>query len=246
VRADAAIRIQNRRCRRGTIKLARALTTFWIHAAGAVALDLGAAGGGFTQALLDAGAAGVYAVDAGTGQFRGRLRADPRVISLERTNLARLDPHIIGEPVNLITMGLSYLAVADAIGQIDRQLLAPAAQLIALIKPTFELHAAALAGRPEQVTSAVDAAERALRHHGWRVLGQRPSPILGAKERPECSCTPHTGCQRRRQLLPSAQGVSVYLRGQKRPPVQPRGYALQRFCDLVRSEPVSVRRFLRR
>ena len=67
VRADAAIPIQNRRCLRGTIKLARALTTSGIHAAGAVALDLGAACGGFTQALLDAGAAGVYAVDAGTG-----------------------------------------------------------------------------------------------------------------------------------------------------------------------------------
>jgi 23S rRNA (cytidine1920-2'-O)/16S rRNA (cytidine1409-2'-O)-methyltransferase len=180
VRADAAIRIQNRQCLRGTIELARALTTFGIDAAGAVALDLGAAAGGFTKTLLDAGAARVYAVDAGTGQLRGRLRADPRVISLERTNLAQLDPHIIGEPVDLITMDLSYLAVADAIGQIDRQLLAPAAQLIALIKPTFELHAA-LAGRPEQVTAAVDAAERALRHHGWRVLGQRPSPILGAK-----------------------------------------------------------------
>jgi 23S rRNA (cytidine1920-2'-O)/16S rRNA (cytidine1409-2'-O)-methyltransferase len=77
VRADAAIRIQNRRCLRGTIKLARALTTFGIHPAGAVALDLGAAAGGFTQALLDAGAARVYAVDAGTGQLRGRLRADP-------------------------------------------------------------------------------------------------------------------------------------------------------------------------
>jgi hypothetical protein len=82
---DAVIRIQNRRCLRGTIKLARALTTFGIHAAGAVTLDLGAAGGGFTQAPLDAGAAGIY---AGTFRLRGRLRADPRVISVECTNLA--------------------------------------------------------------------------------------------------------------------------------------------------------------
>jgi len=181
VRADAAIRIRHPRLLRGTIKLAHALAAFEINAAGAVALDLGAAAGGFTQALLDAGAARVYAVDAGAGQLRGWLRADPRVINLERTNLARLGPHLIGEPVDLITMDLSYLAIADAIGQVDRQLLAPAAQLIALVKPTFELHAAALADQPQQVAAAVEAAKRAVETHGWRVLGQQPSPILGAK-----------------------------------------------------------------
>jgi 23S rRNA (cytidine1920-2'-O)/16S rRNA (cytidine1409-2'-O)-methyltransferase len=181
IRADAAIRIRRPRLLRGTIKLAHALDAFGIDAAGAVALDLGAAAGGFTQALLDAGAARVYAVDAGAGQLRGWLRADPRVINLERTNLARLGPHLIGEPAGLVTMDLSYLAVAEAIGQVDRRLLAPAAQLIALVKPTFELHAAALADQPQQVAAAVRAAERGLEDHGWRVLGRQPSPILGAR-----------------------------------------------------------------
>jgi 23S rRNA (cytidine1920-2'-O)/16S rRNA (cytidine1409-2'-O)-methyltransferase len=180
VRTDAAIRIRRPRPLRGTIKLAHALDVFGIDAAGAVALDLGAAAGGFTQALLDAGAARVYAVDAGAGQLRGWLRADPRVTSLERTNLARLGPHLIGEPVDLITMDLSYLAIADAIGQVDRQLVVAAAQLIALVKPTFELRAAALADQPRQVTAAVQAAAHALANHGWQVLGQQPSPILGA------------------------------------------------------------------
>jgi 23S rRNA (cytidine1920-2'-O)/16S rRNA (cytidine1409-2'-O)-methyltransferase len=180
VRADAAIRIRRPRLLRGTIKLAHALDTFGVDAASAVALDLGAAAGGFTQALLDAGAARVYAVDAGVGQLRGWLRADPRVINLERTNLARLGPHLIGEPIGLITMDLSYLAVTEAIGQVDRRLLAPAAQLIALVKPTFELHAPALADQPAQVAAAVQAVTRALQDHGWRVLGRRPSPILGA------------------------------------------------------------------
>lgn len=181
VPADAVIQIRQSRPLRGTIKLAHALTAFGVRAEGAVALDLGAAAGGFTQALLDAGAARVYAVDAGAGQLRGWLRADPRVVSLERTNLARLGRHLVGEPVDLITMDLSYLAVAEAIGQLDPKLLAPAAQLIALIKPTFELHSAALADQPQQVTAAVEMAERALRDHGWQVLGQRESPILGAK-----------------------------------------------------------------
>ena len=81
VRADAAVRIRQPRPLRGTIKLAHALTVFGVDAAGAVALDLGAAAGGFTQALLNAGAARVYAVDAGAGQLRGWLRADPRVIA---------------------------------------------------------------------------------------------------------------------------------------------------------------------
>ena len=103
------------------------------------------------------------------------------MINLERTKWAQLDRRLIGEPVDLITMDLSYLAVADAIGQIDRQLLAPAAQFIALIKPTFELHTAALADQPQQVTVAADAAARALEDHGWQVLGQQESPILGSK-----------------------------------------------------------------
>ena len=181
VRAGAAIRIRQPRPLRGTIKLAGALAGFGVDAVGAVALDLGAAAGGFTQALLDAGAARVYAVDAGAGQLRGWLRADPRVVSLERTNLARLGPDLIDERADLVTMDLSYLSVADAIGQVDRRLLAPGARLIALVKPTFELHAGALASRPDQVAAAVDVAARALDAHGWRVLGHAPSPMLGAR-----------------------------------------------------------------
>lgn len=181
VRADAAVRIHRPRPLRGTVKLSHALAAFGIGVADLVALDLGAAAGGFTQALLEAGAARVYAVDAGSGQLRGWLRADPRVVNLERTNLARLDGRLIGEPTELLTMDLSYLAVAEAIGQVDRRILAPAAQLIALVKPTFELHSARLADRPGQVAAATDAAARALADHGWRVLGQEPSPVLGAR-----------------------------------------------------------------
>jgi 23S rRNA (cytidine1920-2'-O)/16S rRNA (cytidine1409-2'-O)-methyltransferase len=181
VRADAAIQIRRPRPLRGTIKLSHALTAFGVRAAGLVALDLGAAAGGFTQALLAAGAARVYAVDVGGGQLRGWLRADPRVINLERTNVARLGQRLVGEPVDLLTMDLSYLAVADAIGQVDRRILAPGAQLIALVKPTFELHSGELADQPAQVTAAAMAAARALADHGWRVLAQEPSPVLGAR-----------------------------------------------------------------
>ena len=217
VRADAAIRVRHPRVLRGAIKLAHALAVFGVDAAGAIALDLGAAAGGFTQALLDAGADRVYAVDAGAGQLRGWLRADPRVINLERTNLARLGPHLISEPVDLITMDLSYLAVADAIGQVDRQLLAPAAQLIALVKPTFELHSATLADQPQQVAQAAEAAARALEDRGWRVLGQQPSPILGAKGAVEILLHAASGLQARQVHVTQSR----YLDPPGRPPASP-------------------------
>lgn len=78
-------------------------------------------------------------------------------------------------------MALSHVAVRKAIGQLDRRLVAPAAQLIALIKPTFELRSGTLAHQPHQVTAAVAAAATALAHHGWRVFGQQSSPIPGGK-----------------------------------------------------------------
>ncbi|MGI8447029.1 MAG: hypothetical protein ACR2MP_07605 [Streptosporangiaceae bacterium] len=115
------------------------------------------------------------------------------MINLERTNLAQLDRRLIGEPVNLMTMDLSYLAVADAIGQVERQLLAPAAELIALIKPTFELHAGALADQPQQIAAAVDAAVGALEVHGWRVRAGSHRPSADRGERSRCSCTRRPG-----------------------------------------------------
>ena len=129
--------------------------------------------------LIKAGGVLVNGLPADNPQTR--VRADPRVINLEQTNLARLDPRLIREPADLLTMDLSYLAVSDAIGQVDRRILAPAAQLIALVKPTFELHSGQLADQPAQVSAATMAATRALTGHGWRVLGQEPSPALGAK-----------------------------------------------------------------
>jgi 23S rRNA (cytidine1920-2'-O)/16S rRNA (cytidine1409-2'-O)-methyltransferase len=175
VRSDAAIRIAPPP--RGARKLAPQLVGTSV--AGAVALDLGASTGGFTEALLDAGAARVYAVDAGHGQLMAWLRADPRVRNLERTNLADLDPLLIPEWVDLVTMDLSYLSIAEAIGQLDRRILAPQAELLALVKPTFELRSGVLAASPDEVATAVEHAERALTEHLWQVLGRRRSPIRG-------------------------------------------------------------------
>ncbi|HEV3211833.1 MAG TPA: SAM-dependent methyltransferase [Acidimicrobiales bacterium] len=181
VRADAAIRVLHRRPLRGTQKLSGGLAHLGVTVDGAAALDLGASAGGFTQALLDAGARRVYAVDVGVGQLRGSLRNDPRVRNLERTNLAMLDREAIDEPVDLVTVDLSYLRVADALAQLRGELFATDARLVALIKPTFELKSGTLAAGPHEVASALAVAREALEPTGWRHVRDVPSTVRGAR-----------------------------------------------------------------
>jgi 23S rRNA (cytidine1920-2'-O)/16S rRNA (cytidine1409-2'-O)-methyltransferase len=181
VRADVAVRLLEVRPLRGSLKLRGALDALSLDVDGAVALDLGAAAGGFTLALLDAGAAVVYAVDAGSGQLRGHLRADPRVVNLERTNLARLDRHLVRCPVDVVTIDLSYLALAEALPQVDGDLLAPGAHVLALVKPTYELHAARLVADEPSVSDAVGAVTRAMTRLGWSVSGTAPCAVVGSR-----------------------------------------------------------------
>jgi hypothetical protein len=89
---------------RGTAKLAYAITAFGLELSGMVALDLGAAAGDFTKALLDAGVVRLYAVDVRVAQLRGSLRIDYRVVNLERTNLSTLDRRVVPEPVDVVVM----------------------------------------------------------------------------------------------------------------------------------------------
>jgi 23S rRNA (cytidine1920-2'-O)/16S rRNA (cytidine1409-2'-O)-methyltransferase len=181
VRADASVRIVPAAPLRGARKLRGALDALSVPVAGAVALDLGAAAGGFTQILLDRGAARVYAVDAGWGQLRGHLRSDPRVVNLERTNLGRLGPDLVPEPVDVVTMDLSYLAVADALPQLNRDLLARDVELVVLVKPTYELRSPDLASDPRRVGEAVRVVAAAMARQGWSVVGQVPSSVTGSR-----------------------------------------------------------------
>ena len=181
VRTTASVRVLTPRPLRGALKLRAALTDLDVRTRGRVALDLGAAAGGFTQALLEAGTSRVYAVDAGSGQLRGWLRADPRVVNLERTNLADVGPHVVPEPVELVTLDLSYLAVAAALPQLDRDVLAPTAALVALVKPTYELHAAKLADDPARVAEAVRSVCERMAQEGWAVQATLPSPVTGSR-----------------------------------------------------------------
>jgi 23S rRNA (cytidine1920-2'-O)/16S rRNA (cytidine1409-2'-O)-methyltransferase len=165
---------------RGRAKLAFALDRFAVDVRGVVALDAGAAAGGFTTALLGAGAARVYAVDVGYGQLRGSLRADERVVVLERTNISRLTSDVVPEPVQLITLDLSYVSVARAVPQLAALDLRPGADLIALIKPMFELGTARLPS-PDRWPEAIQRAERGVGRAGWHVQVVAKCPVVGSR-----------------------------------------------------------------
>jgi 23S rRNA (cytidine1920-2'-O)/16S rRNA (cytidine1409-2'-O)-methyltransferase len=181
VSAGASLTLRSPKQLRGKAKLEHALSTFDVDAAGRIAVDVGAAAGGFTVALLEAGAARVYAVDAGHGQLLGSLRQDPRVVNLERTNLAQLDTALVPQVVDLISMDLSYLAIGAAAPQLETLLLDPRADLIALVKPIYELGLAALPTEDRQVRAAVEHAANGLAASGWRVVATTRSPVLGTR-----------------------------------------------------------------
>jgi 23S rRNA (cytidine1920-2'-O)/16S rRNA (cytidine1409-2'-O)-methyltransferase len=160
----------------GREKLGFALEHFGVSVSGRVAFDCGASTGGFTQALLDAGAARVFAVDAGFGQLLGSLRQDDRVVNLERTNLA--DARVDGT-VDVVCLDLSYLSLADGLPQLAVDLSA-GADLLALVKPMFELHLGRLPDDQEAgLADAVELASAAATSAGWAVVGTSRSPVLG-------------------------------------------------------------------
>ncbi len=120
---------------RGGLKLEFAIKTFGIDLRGKVTIDVGASTGGFTDCLLQHGAAKVYAVDVGYGQLAWKLRQDPRVIVLERTNIRYLDS--LPEPVDLATIDVSFISLRLVLPPVLR-LMKPEAEIIALVKPQFE------------------------------------------------------------------------------------------------------------
>ncbi len=140
VAATADIRLSGpprRFVSRGGDKLADALDRFGIDPAGWTCLDVGASTGGFTDCLLQRGAARVYAVDVGYGQLDQRLRRDPRVVVMERVNARHLRPDALPERVQLVTVDVSFISLAKVVPALH-PLVAPGGLLLALIKPQFE------------------------------------------------------------------------------------------------------------
>ena len=168
---------------RGGHKLAAALDAFEIDPAGRVALDVGASTGGFTDVLLQRGAARVYALDVGRGQLAEALRHDPRVVSMERTNARTLTASTLPEPVSLITFDVSFISLGLVLGPAASTLAPGPSDMVALVKPQFE------AGRDKVVRGVVRDREvhahvlrdvaRFARELGIGTRNVIPSPILG-------------------------------------------------------------------
>lgn len=182
VREGASIAMRTDIPLRGEAKLRAAVDRFDVRVAGRVALDLGAAAGGFTRVLLEAGASRVYAVDAGFGQLLGSLRQDPRVVNLERTNLADLSRNLVPERVQLVTVDLSYLSLSHALPQLCGRIeLASDAELVGLVKPQFELSLGAPPYDQATLELAARTASRGVERAGWAVVETMRSPVLGAR-----------------------------------------------------------------
>jgi 23S rRNA (cytidine1920-2'-O)/16S rRNA (cytidine1409-2'-O)-methyltransferase len=170
---------------RGGLKLAHALDAFHVDAGGAVAVDIGASTGGFTDCLLQRGAARVYCLDVGHGQLDWKLASDPRVVVIDRTNIRLMPPERVPERCTLAVIDVSFISLRLVLPAVPR-LLVPGAPVVALVKPQFEVGRERVgkggivrdeADRRQAVADVVEAA-RAL---GFAVLGETTSPITGGK-----------------------------------------------------------------
>jgi 23S rRNA (cytidine1920-2'-O)/16S rRNA (cytidine1409-2'-O)-methyltransferase len=141
VNPDASLRLLGQRSKyvsRGGLKLEAALDHFRVEVEGKLCLDIGASTGGFTDCLLQRGAARVFAVDVGTNQLDWKLRRDPRVIVREKTNARHLTPEKLGAAVDLVTVDVSFIS-ATMILPVIPGLLKPRAEVLVLVKPQFEV-----------------------------------------------------------------------------------------------------------
>ncbi|HYW17387.1 MAG TPA: TlyA family RNA methyltransferase [Allosphingosinicella sp.] len=168
---------------RGGIKLAHALEHFGWDVTGAVALDVGSSTGGFTDVLLQSGAAKVFAVDVGTNQLAWKLRQDPRVVVHEKTNARHLTGSVVSEPVDIVVCDASFISLAKVLAT-ALGFAKPGGRLVALVKPQFEAERGEIGKNgvvrdPEVHERVCRSAADWLRSLGWTVEGVAESPITG-------------------------------------------------------------------
>jgi 23S rRNA (cytidine1920-2'-O)/16S rRNA (cytidine1409-2'-O)-methyltransferase len=167
---------------RGGVKLSAVLEHFRWNVSGRICLDVGASTGGFTDVLITRGAARVYAVDVGSGQLHPRLLGHRKIVSLEKTDIRRLDPALLPDRPDFAVVDVSFISLKLVLPAVAK-LLAQRAQLIVLVKPQFETqrrHIKKGVVRDEATQAAVcDDISASLISLGWRVAGTIPSPILG-------------------------------------------------------------------
>lgn len=170
---------------RGGLKLAAALDAFHIDPSGLTVLDVGASTGGFTHCLLLRGAAHVIAVDVGYGQLDWTLRNDPRVTVMERTNFRFLDPKDLPRHADAAVADVSFISLRLLLPKL-REILPPAAWLVPLVKPQFEVGRSevgkgGIVRDPEKIRGAVDTVASSARECGFHVMGELESPVRGAQ-----------------------------------------------------------------
>lgn len=168
---------------RGGLKLAHAIDAFGIDVAGKIAIDVGASTGGFTDVLLTKGAAKVYAVDVGHGQLAWKLRNDPRVIVLEKTNARHLSAAEIPEAPDIVVCDASFIGL-ETVLPAALALAKPGAVVVALIKPQFEVGKdrvgkGGVVREPELHAEVRARIAQWLPRIGWTVFGEDESPIQG-------------------------------------------------------------------
>lgn len=170
---------------RGGDKLAHALDHFGVDVKGQVCVDVGASTGGFTDCLLQRGAARVYAVDVGTAQLDAKLRADDRVIVMENTNARTLDRRLFEEPPTLGVVDVAFISLEKILPAVFG-VLASRGQTVTLVKPQFEVGRGAVGKggvvrEPAQHRAVLSRLARYAILRGWHILGVTPSPLRGPK-----------------------------------------------------------------
>jgi 23S rRNA (cytidine1920-2'-O)/16S rRNA (cytidine1409-2'-O)-methyltransferase len=181
--ADLFVEAPQRFVGRGGLKLEGALDHFAVNASGSICLDIGASTGGFTDCLLQRGAAKVYAVDVGHGQLAWKIRSDPRVVVHEHLNARQLTRADVPEPVDLCVIDVSFISLTLILPRAF-ELLTPTGVILALIKPQFELEArdvgrGGIVKDPELHAKAQGKIGDFVRAGGHKVRGITPSPITG-------------------------------------------------------------------
>jgi 23S rRNA (cytidine1920-2'-O)/16S rRNA (cytidine1409-2'-O)-methyltransferase len=185
VAENAQIRLAARKefVSRAAYKLEAAVTLFPIAIEGKACADVGACTGGFTEILLQRGARKVFAIDVGYGDLDWKVRSDPRVVVMERTNARYLEA--LAEPVALVTIDVSFISLSKILPAIVKWL-TPSADVIALIKPQFEAEkdevgAGGIVTSPDTHQAVIDRVVALLPSLGLTFKGLEPSPILGAE-----------------------------------------------------------------
>ena len=169
---------------RGGLKLEKALRDFGVDPTGYVCSDSGASTGGFTDCLLQQGAAKVFAIDVGYGQLDWKIRSDPRVVVMERTNVRYVTPEQLGEPLDLSVIDVSFISLKIVLPVIKTFLKPESGQVLCLIKPQFEAGKEKVGKKgvvrdPAVHQEVLDGFVELTKQIGFKILGLTFSPVKG-------------------------------------------------------------------